>query len=78
MDTIDRYNYERVKWSILNAYELVPDAYRQSFRSLKKQDSQTYVEYVRNKERLFKKWCKSRQIDTLVSLKSISNGGLQR
>lgn len=59
MDTIDGYNYERVKLYILKAYELVPEAYRRSFRSLKKQDSQTYVEYVRNKERLFEKWCKS-------------------
>ena len=42
--------YETVKTSILKAYELVPEAYRQRFRDSKKTDKQTYVEFGREKE----------------------------
>ena len=45
--------YETVKTSILKAYELVPEAYRQRFRDSKKTDKQTYVEFGREKEMLF-------------------------
>ena len=45
--------YEAVNTAILNAYELVPEAYRQKFRESKKDNSQTYVEFARNKERMF-------------------------
>jgi len=44
-------NYDTVKSSILNAYELVPEAYRQKFTENKKGDNQTYVEFTRDKER---------------------------
>ena len=50
--------YETVKTAILNAYE-VPEAYRQKFRESKKDNGQTYVEFARNKERLFDRWCAS-------------------
>lgn len=50
---------ETVKNAILRAYELIPEAYRQRFRSLHKPDKQTYVEFAREKETLFARWCKS-------------------
>ena len=50
-------DYEQVKAAILRAYELVPEAYRQSFRSFKKNDSQAYVEFAREKEGLFDRCC---------------------
>ncbi|VDH93491.1 Hypothetical predicted protein [Mytilus galloprovincialis] len=40
-------DYDMVKQEVLKAYELVPEAYRQKFRSYKKFDSQTYVEFAR-------------------------------
>ncbi|XP_063436096.1 poly [ADP-ribose] polymerase tankyrase-2-like [Mytilus trossulus] len=39
-------DYDTVKQEVLKAYELVPEAYRQTFRSYKKFDSQTYVEFA--------------------------------
>lgn len=51
-------DYETVKNAILRAYELVPEAYRQCFRSLCKPDKQTYVEFAKEKEALFTRWCK--------------------
>lgn len=41
---------EHVKFVILRAYELVPEAYRQKFRKYKKFDNQTFVEFSREKE----------------------------
>ncbi|VDI22123.1 Hypothetical predicted protein, partial [Mytilus galloprovincialis] len=54
-------DYDTVKQEVLKAYELVPEAYRQKFRSYKKFDSQTYVEFAREKEDLFDKWLTSKK-----------------
>ena len=43
-------DYDIVKKDILKAYELVPEAYRHTIRAYKKYESQTYVEFVREKE----------------------------
>ena len=53
-------NYEHVKEAILKAYELVP--YRQKFRNYLKYDSKTHVEFAREKENLFYRWCHSKEI----------------
>ena len=55
-------NYENVKEAILKAYELVPEAYRQKFRNYLKYDSKTHVEFAREKENLFNRWCHSKEI----------------
>ena len=55
--------YETVKELILKGYELVPEAYRQKFRNCKKDSNQTHVEFARNKEQLFDRWCCSKKID---------------
>ena len=54
--------YEVVKKAILKAYELVPEAYRQNFRSYQKRDKQTYTEFAREKEVLFDRWCSSKEV----------------
>lgn len=46
-------DYETVKNARLRAYELVTEAYRQCFRSLRKPDKQTYAEFAKEKETLF-------------------------
>ena len=58
----DSGRYEIVKNAILKAYELVPEAYRQKFRGTAKGDNQTHVEFTRQKETLFDRWCKSKEI----------------
>jgi len=55
--------YDEVRKAILKAYELVPDAYRQKFRNAEKQSGQTYVEFIREKEVLFDRWCTAKQVD---------------
>ena len=55
-------NYEHVKEAILKAYELVPEACRQKFRNYMKYDSKTHVEFAREKENLFNRWCHSKEI----------------
>ena len=49
--------------NILKAYELVPEAYRQKFRNSKKTEKQTYVEFGREKEMLFDRWCLAKEIN---------------
>lgn len=44
----DDLDYEAVKTAVLKSYELVPEAYRQKFRSWVKGDKQTNVEFVRD------------------------------
>ena len=56
-------DYEQVKNIILRAYELVPEAYRQRFRNLRKNVTQTFVEFARLKEQMFDEWCRSRKVD---------------
>ena len=57
------HHYETVKELILKSYELVPEAYRRKFRNCKKDSNQTHVEFARNKEQLFDRWCCSKKID---------------
>ena len=52
--------YDLVKAAVLKAYELVPE---QKFRSSIKREGQTYVEFARDKETLFNRWCTSKEID---------------
>ena len=69
-------NYEHVKEAILKAYELVPEAYRQKFRNFLKYDSKTHVEFAREKENLFNRWCHSKEIgqDLEIGQKVKTNG----
>ncbi|KAK3101863.1 hypothetical protein FSP39_006857 [Pinctada imbricata] len=55
-------DYDKVKDTILRAYQLVPEAYRQKFRKYKKFENQTYVEFAREKEDLFDQWFRSKKI----------------
>ena len=55
-------DYHFVKESILKAYQLIPEAYRQKFRNYKKESDKTHVEFGREKERLLDRWCDSEEI----------------
>lgn len=52
----DCLNYITIKSAVLKAYELVPEAYRQRFRSWEKKNGQTYVEFARDLTIHFKRW----------------------
>ena len=49
-------DYATVKKTILNAYELVPEAYRHDFRNTCRKPGQTHVEFAREKDMLFDRW----------------------
>ncbi|KAG1666925.1 hypothetical protein GQR58_018668 [Nymphon striatum] len=64
LSTDDASNYSIVKEAILKSYELVPEAYRQRFRNLRKiDDNQTFIEFAHEKEMYFNRWCTSRLVD---------------
>ncbi|KAJ8033604.1 Proteoglycan 4 [Holothuria leucospilota] len=67
----DRMDYDKVKKAILQAYELVPEAYRQKFRKYRKADTQTYVEFAYQKERHFDRWCASKKVSTFDTLRQL-------
>jgi len=64
-------DYETVKASILRAYELVPEAYRQRFRNYPKSERQTYVEFAKEKENLFDRWCTSQKAESKEQLRHL-------
>ena len=56
-------DYDLVKAAVLKSFELVPEAYRQKFRTQRKTENQSYVEFLREKENALDKWCNSKRID---------------
>uniref|UniRef100_A0A3B5QIF6 CCHC-type domain-containing protein n=1 Tax=Xiphophorus maculatus TaxID=8083 RepID=A0A3B5QIF6_XIPMA len=63
--------YATVKKAVLTAYELVPEAYRQKFRTWQKCGKQTHVEFARELGINFNRWCASLKISTFVDLCSL-------
>ncbi|XP_068221744.1 uncharacterized protein [Palaemon carinicauda] len=64
-------DYETVKETVLSAYRLVPEAYRKKFRSLKRDDTSTYVEYGKKLERSFCDWLTSAEVDNFEDLENL-------
>lgn len=64
-------DYDQVKAAVLRAYELVPEAYRQKFRRLRKRHDQSFTEFVREKESLFDLWCLSSGVTDFHALKHL-------
>lgn len=62
MDEEPSADYDSVKAAVLSAYELVPEAYPQCFRYLKKAPGMSHVEFARQKEISFDRWCRSAQV----------------
>nr|XP_055062771.1 uncharacterized protein LOC129445823 [Misgurnus anguillicaudatus]XP_055062772.1 uncharacterized protein LOC129445823 [Misgurnus anguillicaudatus] len=67
----DRKDYDKVKVAILKAYELVPEAYRQRFRSWRKGDRQTHSEVVRDLVSYFDRWCVASAVDDFEKLRDL-------
>ncbi len=64
----DSLDYDILKASVLRAYELVPDTYRQKIRGHSKTANQTFGEFAREKGTLFDKWCQSNKINDFEQL----------
>lgn len=57
-----------MKTTILQAYSVTPDSYRQQFRNLKKGVDQTFTEFAQELKRLFKKWLDATETTTFDQL----------
>ena len=67
----DSLNYDTLKGAILRAYELVPEAYRQRFRGLKKSFAQSFVDFAREKALLFDRWCSATKVNSFDALREL-------
>ena len=67
----DSLDYNILKKTVLQAYELVPEAYRQKFRNREKAANQTYVEFVRDKSVLFDKWCQACNVKSMAEMREL-------
>ena len=59
-----------VKSAVLKAYELVPEAYRQRFRSLKRGDK-SHLEFARDISTHFDRWCAAAEVDSQEALRDL-------
>ncbi len=64
----DSQNYLSVKFAVLKAYELVPEAYRQRFRTWRKAEKQTHLEFARDLTAHFTHWCSALNVDCFQDL----------
>lgn len=64
-------DYEIAKATVLQSYELVPEAYRQKFRACEKANNQTYVEFALEKSALLDKWCAASKVETFPQLREL-------
>ena len=71
LSVADSTVYGTVKAAVLKVYELVPEAYRQRFRYRKKQDSQTYSEFVRDLTSAFNRWSTATEVVRLQYLSDL-------
>ena len=60
----DACSYEKVKRQVLQVYSLVPEAYRQKFRALRKNPEQSHLELARAKREAFVSWCRSKNAES--------------
>ena len=68
MSDADSRNYARVKAAVLKSYELVPEAYRQRFRSWKKDDKQSHLEFARDLTTSFNRWVNASEVTDFEEL----------
>ncbi len=64
-------DYGLVRERILQAYDLVPQAYHQKFRNLVKKGGQIYAKNVSEKENAFDGWVISMKVDEYDKLKQL-------
>ncbi|XP_069169545.1 uncharacterized protein [Procambarus clarkii] len=65
------FDYDFVKKSILNAYQLNPEAHRQRFRNLRRTSDQTIADFTRQKTKFCNRWLKSLPVTDFDALKNL-------
>ena len=68
LDSTQGKDYDVVKKNALAAYELVPEAYRQQFRSLKRKSDESFLELAKRQELVFGRWLASTETITFESV----------
>lgn len=68
LNAVESQSYNTVKEAILKAYELVPEAYRQRFRTWQKSDKQSHVEFARDLRKHSNRWCSAMEVITFKEL----------
>ncbi|XP_059907791.1 uncharacterized protein LOC132457555 [Gadus macrocephalus] len=61
-------DYDLVKASVLRAYELIPEAYRQRFRNMRRLSDQTNVEFARELRLQCQRWCVACKVESYEEL----------
>ena len=64
-------DYEHVKETILAAYSITVEGYRQAFRRMNKSSNITYNEFASDKLRAFDKWIKVAEVDSFDQLRNL-------
>ena len=67
MSAEDSTDYEKVKAAVLKAYELVPEAYRQRFRTWTR-GNKSYLEFARDLRTHFHRWCAASGVNDFQDL----------
>lgn len=60
--------YSSVKWAVLKAYELVPEAYQQWFRTWRKREKQSHLKFVCELTTHFIHWCSASGVNDFDGL----------
>ena len=65
---LESFEYDFVKKAILDAYSVTPESYRKKFRSYTKPEKYTFLEFAKEKLRLFNKWLQTSEVSTFKDL----------
>ena len=71
LDDEQARDYDQIKQAVLRAYEITSEAHRQKFRSLKKEESETYAEFIAKKSNMFDRWVRSEKADSKEEIREI-------
>ena len=61
----DAKDYEFIKASFLRLFELIPEAYRQRFRGMRRRPDQSNVEFARDLRLQYQRWCVASNVQTV-------------
>lgn len=71
LDINESMKYETIKKSVLNAYQLTPEYYRQKFRGIRKSDTLSYIELSHTVKKLGTRWLESNKVETREELEEL-------
>ena len=69
LDSVQSKDYDVVKETVLKAYQLTSEYYRNKFRNTKKESNVSYIEYAHVTEKLLDRWLESAEVEDFQGLK---------